>query len=154
MPCFPISNALQRILTKNISSFESIYITLSSISLHTLHPCDPGRKCPTISTSQSLSRLEKQGAQQPLSDDGSFSVLWWLGGAFFFCFSVDTAKENVRSFPIFLDCGGVRKGKSPFRFENIWFEAEGFGNLVKSWWQNDEVKGLEQSRGSLSVVLR
>lgn len=38
--------------------------------------------------------------------------------------------------PILLDCGGVRKGKNPFRFENMWLRVEGFMDKVKEWWQS------------------
>ena len=36
--------------------------------------------------------------------------------------------------PILLDGGGVRKDKTPFRFENMWLRVEGFIDLVKKWW--------------------
>ena len=39
-------------------------------------------------------------------------------------------------FPILLDGGGIRFGPTPFRFENMWLKAEGFKELLKSWWQN------------------
>ena len=43
--------------------------------------------------------------------------------------------------PILLDCGGVRKGKSPFRFENMWLRVEGFMDKVKEWWQSYNFRG-------------
>ncbi|RVX19153.1 putative ribonuclease H protein [Vitis vinifera] len=43
--------------------------------------------------------------------------------------------------PILLDCGGVRKGKSPFRFENMWLRVEGFTDKVKEWWQSYIFRG-------------
>ena len=36
-------------------------------------------------------------------------------------------------FSILLDGGGLRKGHSPFRFENMWLKVEGFKDLMKSW---------------------
>ena len=39
-------------------------------------------------------------------------------------------------FPILLDCGRNRGGKSPFRFENIWLRSEGFVERVKQWWDS------------------
>ena len=36
-------------------------------------------------------------------------------------------------FPIFFDCGGVRKGKRSFRFENMWLRVEGFADRIKEW---------------------
>ena len=38
-------------------------------------------------------------------------------------------------FPILLKGGGVRKGPSPFRFENMWLKVEGFKDLLRGWWQ-------------------
>ena len=39
-------------------------------------------------------------------------------------------------FLIFLDGGGISFGPTPFRFENMWLKAEGFKELLKSWWQD------------------
>ena len=33
---------------------------------------------------------------------------------------------------ILLECGGARKGLTPFRFKNMWVKADGFQNLLKS----------------------
>ncbi|RVW38817.1 hypothetical protein CK203_074199 [Vitis vinifera] len=44
-------------------------------------------------------------------------------------------------FPIMLAGGGIRRGPSPFRFENMWLKTEGFKELVRSWWQGTEVRG-------------
>ena len=35
---------------------------------------------------------------------------------------------------ILLDCEGVRKGKNPFRFKNMWLRVEGFADKIKEWW--------------------
>ncbi|RVW82268.1 LINE-1 reverse transcriptase-like [Vitis vinifera] len=37
--------------------------------------------------------------------------------------------------------GGIRQGPTPFRFENMWLKAEGFIELVRSWWQGIDVRG-------------
>ena len=37
-------------------------------------------------------------------------------------------------FPIVLEGGGIRRGPTPFRFENMWLKVEGFKDLVRSWW--------------------
>ncbi|RVW31709.1 hypothetical protein CK203_095303 [Vitis vinifera] len=37
--------------------------------------------------------------------------------------------------------GGIRRGPTPFRFENMWLKAEGFKELVRSWWQGIDVRG-------------
>ncbi|RVW71526.1 hypothetical protein CK203_048010 [Vitis vinifera] len=44
-------------------------------------------------------------------------------------------------FPIMLVGGGIRRGPTPFRFENMWLKVEGFKDLVRSWWQGIEVRG-------------
>ena len=51
------------------------------------------------------------------------------------------------SFPILLDGGRVRRGPTPFRFENTWLKEERFKDLLKGWWQ-----GLSFS-GSFSFIL-
>ena len=56
-------------LTKKFPFFAPIHTNLSSSSSHTLHPCNLKRKHSTLSISQSLSHLEKQGAQQPPSEE-------------------------------------------------------------------------------------
>ncbi|RVX09598.1 hypothetical protein CK203_012463 [Vitis vinifera] len=37
-------------------------------------------------------------------------------------------------FPVLLDGGGMRRGPSPFRFENMWLKVEGFKDLLKLKW--------------------
>ena len=37
-------------------------------------------------------------------------------------------------FPILLVAGGMARGKSPFRFENMWLKSDGFVDRVDSWW--------------------
>ncbi|RVW53160.1 LINE-1 reverse transcriptase-like [Vitis vinifera] len=44
-------------------------------------------------------------------------------------------------FPVLLEGGVVRRGPSPFRFENMWLKVEGFQELIHSWWQGIEVRG-------------
>ncbi|RVX04974.1 hypothetical protein CK203_019305 [Vitis vinifera] len=44
-------------------------------------------------------------------------------------------------WPILLDCGGTRTGKSPFRFENMWLRLEGFMDKMKDWWQSYNYRG-------------
>ena len=43
-------------------------------------------------------------------------------------------------FSILLEGGGLRRGLSPFRFENMWLKVEGFKDLLKSWWEGDSSK--------------
>ena len=35
----------------------------------------------------------------------------------------------------FIDCGGERKGKTLFRFKNMWLKVEDFVDKIKKWWQ-------------------
>ena len=44
-------------------------------------------------------------------------------------------------FPILIEGGGIRRGPSPFRFENMWLKVEGFKDLMRSWWQGMSVSG-------------
>ena len=37
-------------------------------------------------------------------------------------------------FPILVEAGRILRGKSPFRFENMWLKTEGFTNRVHSLW--------------------
>ena len=37
-------------------------------------------------------------------------------------------------FPVLLEGGGLKRGPSPFRFENMWLEEEGFKDKMKTWW--------------------
>ena len=44
-------------------------------------------------------------------------------------------------YPILLDCGRIIGGKSPFCFENMWLEEDGFVDRVKSWWTSYSFPG-------------
>ena len=44
-------------------------------------------------------------------------------------------------FPILLDGGGLRRGPSPFRFENMWLKVEGVKDLLKYWWEEGSFSG-------------
>ncbi|RVX15145.1 hypothetical protein CK203_008053 [Vitis vinifera] len=45
-------------------------------------------------------------------------------------------------FPILLERGGLKRGPSPFRFENMWLEEEGFKDKMKTWWGSLNFAGL------------
>ena len=47
---------------------------------------------------------------------------------------------------LLLEGGGLRRGPSPFRFENMWFKVEGFKDLLRSWWQGRVVRGSASFR--------
>ncbi|RVW27502.1 Transposon TX1 uncharacterized 149 kDa protein [Vitis vinifera] len=49
-------------------------------------------------------------------------------------------------FPILLEGGGLRRGPSPFRFENMWLKVEGFLDLIRNWWREIEVRGTASYR--------
>ncbi|XP_034674619.1 uncharacterized protein LOC117905870 [Vitis riparia] len=49
-------------------------------------------------------------------------------------------------FPVLLVGGGIRRGLSPFRFENMWLKVEGFKDLIRSWWRGIEVRGSASFR--------
>ena len=44
-------------------------------------------------------------------------------------------------FPILVEAGGILRGKSPFRFENMWLKSEGFKDRVHSWWNRYSFSG-------------
>ena len=50
-------------------------------------------------------------------------------------------------FPILLEGGGMKRGSSPFRFENMWLEEKGFKDQMKKWW------GSLNFTGTFSFVL-
>ena len=37
-------------------------------------------------------------------------------------------------FPVLLEGGGLKRGPSPFRFENMRLKEEGFRHKMKTWW--------------------
>ena len=37
-------------------------------------------------------------------------------------------------FPILLEGGSQRRGRIPFRFENMWLRVDNFVDKVKNWW--------------------
>ena len=55
-------------------------------------------------------------------------------------------------FPVLLEGGGLRRGPSPFKFENMWLKAEGFKDLIEGWWQGIVVRGRPSYR--LAVKLK
>ena len=44
-------------------------------------------------------------------------------------------------FPILVEARGILRGKSPFRFENIWLRTDGFKDRVHSWWNQYSFSG-------------
>lgn len=44
--------------------------------------------------------------------------------------------------PIFLDGGGIRRGKTPLRLKNMWLKVDGFKDLLRCWWVVSSLVGL------------
>jgi len=44
-------------------------------------------------------------------------------------------------FPICLVAAELERGKSPFRFENMWLAADGFSDIIEEWWREARVYG-------------
>ena len=38
--------------------------------------------------------------------------------------------------PILVEAGGMARGKSPFKFENMWLKVEDFVDQVRGWWNS------------------
>ena len=63
------------------------------------------------------------------------------------------------NFPILLYGGGLKRGPSSFRFENMWLKEEGFKDLVKNWWVSFNFNGvinfvLDAKLRALKVILK
>ena len=43
--------------------------------------------------------------------------------------------------PILLEAGEMARGKSPFKFENMWLKIDGFVDRVQSWWNQHSFVG-------------
>ena len=65
--------------------------------------------------------------------------------------------------PIILDVcvwggRGMRKGPTPFRFENMWLKEEGFKEVLRKWWEGIQVSGstsfILSERCSVRLLLR
>ncbi|RVW57124.1 Ubiquitin carboxyl-terminal hydrolase 5 [Vitis vinifera] len=49
-------------------------------------------------------------------------------------------------FPILLKGGGLSRGPSLFRFENMWLKVDGFKDLLRDWWQGAGRRGRANFR--------
>ena len=61
--------------------------------------------------------------------------------------------------PILLDGGEMRRGPTPFRFENMWLKEEGFKEVLRKWWERIQVSGsasfiLIEKLKTLKPILR
>ena len=55
-------------------------------------------------------------------------------------------------FPVLLEGGGLKRGPSSFRFENMWLEEKGFKDKMKMWWGS--LKFIGTSNYILDAKLR
>ncbi|RVW87530.1 hypothetical protein CK203_036323 [Vitis vinifera] len=56
------------------------------------------------------------------------------------------AEAHIGSFSYYAEGGGLRRGPSPFRFENMWLKVDGFKDLLREWWQGTVVRGKASFR--------
>ena len=54
---------------------------------------------------------------------------------------MDSTTTSFRSFPNSSGGRGYARGKSPFRFENMWLKSDGFVDRVNSWWNRHSFSG-------------
>ncbi|RVX03380.1 DEAD-box ATP-dependent RNA helicase 28 [Vitis vinifera] len=55
-------------------------------------------------------------------------------------------RPTLDHFPILLMGGGLRRGPSPFRFENMWLKVDGFKDLLRGWRQGSEMTEDQEVR--------
>ena len=72
-------------------------------------------------------------------ETGSFSCVSGLGRLLPWL-KKDHPDQSLITFLFFLD-NELESGKTPFRFENMWLESEGFVDIVEDWWEEAEVTG-------------
>ena len=45
-------------------------------------------------------------------------------------------------FPICLETTRLERGRTPFKFENMWLKFEEFSDIIKEWWGEAHVDGF------------
>ena len=110
-------------ITPNMRDFSDFIFSLGLVDL----PLEGGRF--TWSTAQSGSRLDRFLFSPVL--ETHFSKI------------VQKRLPRIVSdhFPVLLTCGFMERGKSPFRFENMWLKVDGFVGRVKGWWDSYTFNG-------------
>ncbi|RVX04286.1 Protein SDA1-like [Vitis vinifera] len=56
------------------------------------------------------------------------------------------SRPTSNHFPILLKGGGLSRGPSQFRFENMWLKVDGFKDLLRDWWQGAGRRGRASFR--------
>ncbi|RVX11490.1 hypothetical protein CK203_015858 [Vitis vinifera] len=64
-----------------------------------------------------------------------------LGSSFPGVYSSVLARPVSDHSPIILDGGGMTRGPTPFRFENMWLKEEGFKEVLRRWWEEIQISG-------------
>lgn len=65
-----------------------------------------------------------------------------MGKSFSDSFQTRLPRPLSDHFPISLESAKLETEKVPFKFENMWLEAEGFSDLVNKWWEEVEIDGF------------
>ncbi|KAL6332124.1 hypothetical protein AAG906_025795 [Vitis piasezkii] len=47
----------------------------------------------------------------------------------------------------------MRRGPTPFRFENMWLKEEGFKEVLRKWWEGIQVNGLKLRNRMLGILV-
>jgi len=71
-----------------------------------------------------------------------FSCVGRLGGALSRHVSKMLPRPISDHFPICLETTSLERSRTPFKFENMWLEFEGFLDLIKEWWGEVQVDGF------------
>ncbi|RVX01682.1 hypothetical protein CK203_024374 [Vitis vinifera] len=72
---------------------------------------------------------------------------------------VERTVTSIRSFSIILDGGGMTRGLTPFRFENMWLKGEVFKEVLRKWWEGLQISGtasyiLSEKLKALKPILK
>ncbi|RVW53031.1 hypothetical protein CK203_072745 [Vitis vinifera] len=59
----------------------------------------------------------------------------WSGGL------NNQSKSRIDRFLVSEDWEGLRRGPTPFRFENMWLKEEDFKTVPKTWWEGFNFSG-------------
>ncbi|KAL7179908.1 hypothetical protein ACSBR1_043165 [Camellia fascicularis] len=88
----------------------------------------------TWSNGQSLSRIDR------------FLLLGDWEEHFAYMIQTRLLRPVSDHWPLLLDSRGTRRGLTPFRFENMWLQFDGFLEVVRGWWTSYVVTGSPSCR--------